>query len=174
MFLNCFGYGHPSRVCKKVCNNCSEAQPSPRRDRLGPSELDIHAVSQASSSPKGASRASPRGASQLPSLPDLGSTPPRSLKLDVPHSVVVHRSKDGEEMETQATGVKRLRAPSSSPPASPSQSIKVPTENRYQTLTSMEDTDKLDTPSTQGASKKVGKPLQRLPAKLKRHLIELY
>ena len=79
--------------------------------------------------------------------------------------MVVHRSKDGEEMEAQATGLKRLRAPSSSPPTSPTQSIKVPTENRYQTLTSMEDPDKLDTPCIQGAAKKVTKPLQKANSK---------
>ena len=73
---------------------------------------------------------------------------------------MVHRTNDGEEMEAQATGLKRLRAPSSSPPTSPSQSIKVPTENRYQTLSSMEDPEMLDAPCIQGATKKVAKPLQ--------------
>ena len=63
-------------------------------------------------------------------------------------------------METQATGLKRLRAPSSSPPSSPSLPIEVPIENRYQTLTTI-DPDMLDTPSIEGASKKVAKTLQK-------------
>ena len=84
---------------------------------------------------------------------------------DVPHSVVVHRSNDGEEMETHAIGLKRHRVPSPSPPTSPRQSIRVPIENRYQTLTSTEDPDMLDTPCIQGASKKVTRPLQKVKDK---------
>ena len=131
-----------------------------RRDRLSPFDLDISKVSQASSSPAGASQASNKEASQassveaslVVSLPDLGNSPPRRLQTDEPLTVVVHRSHDGEEMETQAIGLKRSRAQSPSPPSSPSQSNAVPTKNRYQALASTE--NMLDSPSNQGESSK--------------------
>ena len=82
---------------------------SPRRDSLSPSELEIHTASQASSSSKRAFQSSSRGA--LP-FPDLGSTHHGDY-YQMYHTVVVHQSNDGKEMETRATDLKRLRASSS-------------------------------------------------------------
>ena len=158
------------------CN--SKSQVLLRRDRLSPSDFEICEASQAPSSPIGASQASSRGASQaspkgasrasskgasrassagaslVVSLPDLGITPPRRQTPDVPPTVVVHRSHDGEEMETRAIGLKRVRAPSPSPPTSPNQSTKVPTKNRYQALASTENPVVMTSPSSLGESNK--------------------
>ena len=57
-------------------------------------------------------------------------------------------------METRAIGLKRVRAPSPSPPTSPNQSTKIPTKNRYQALASTENPVVLISPSSLGESNK--------------------
>ena len=145
----------PSQAAPQTCGGAVAASNPPAAPSITERDSGNLSLSEISSQTN-------EETSQAESLPSLEVNPHRSgaentsASGNIPSSpttttttIVVHRDGDGIDMEAQAIRQKRMRTPSPSPPSSPSQVL--PTNNRFEALTKVNELK-----SIIGSSKHVG------------------